>query len=110
MKIVAVFVAPTWTDQARLRLWAKTLEAVDMVLLTDDLSDGNVVIARQLKCSEIICALVRTPGVMRSLPALEGARRARDAKMALLASTIYDFGELPGGSERFVCRRTIVAM
>lgn len=95
---VAVFVAPSYLDQARLRLWAKTVET-ELVLLTDDPTDANAVIARQLRCSGVSSAVVRVTGTLRSTLAIELARERRDHLMARLADKVIDFGKL--NSRRF---------
>lgn len=91
--MVAVFVELAWTDQARLRLWAKQQNAdTAFVLLTDEPSDGNTVLARQLRCSGVVAAIVRIPGVMRSVAELERARCLRDLSMLEVSDSIVMFG------------------
>jgi hypothetical protein len=116
--VIAVFAAAAWTDQARLRLWAKTVGAAvvasqelqTVVLLTDDPSEANNVLARQLRCSNVVCAIVRTPGTMRSTIELGRARLRRDLAMAQLADAIFDFGEMSGGRRRFPDKQTFVIL
>lgn len=115
--IVAVFLAASWHDQAHLRLWVKTLQEqsrlwstglVKLVLLTDDLTDGNMVVGRQCKCSGVVSAIVRAPGLMRSPGELAKARDERDLVMAMAADLVFDFGELPGGRDRFAHKQTVL--
>lgn len=96
---IAAFVSPAWSDQSALRLWAKLLGSVSeeyenlrIVLITDDASEGNAVLARQLRCSRIVCAVVRLPTVLRSQEALDKARHQRDSAMAMVADVVWDFG------------------
>lgn len=105
---LAVFVAASWLSQAQLRDWVKSLADGTVVLLTDDLSDGNMVLLRQLKCSEVVVLVARTPGMMRSVQAIETAKRRRDEAMAAVADSVVDFGEMPGGSTRFAGQLTLV--
>lgn len=113
-----MFAAAAWTDQARLRLWAKTVGAAavasqqlqTVVLLTDDPSEANNVLARQLRCSNVVCGIVRTPGTMRSTSELGRARLQRDLAIAQLADVIFDFGEMSGGSRRFPDKETLVIL
>jgi hypothetical protein len=107
---IAVFVSPGWTDDMRLRVWAKSLRPDVIVLLTDDPSEGNVVLMRQLKCSDTVCLIARIPGTMRSIRAVVDGKRRRDETMVSLATRVVDFGDLPGGSERFVGRQTLVIL
>lgn len=114
--VVAAFVALDWSDQGYLRLWAKTLRErsikwngpVTMVLLTDDVTDGNAVLTRQLRCSGIVSAAVRVPSTMRSQLELDRARLERDLTMANLADVVFDFGNVAGGTWRFPGKDTIV--
>lgn len=108
--IVAVFIAPEWHDQAKLRRWAKSLEdsSTELVLMTDDASDGNAVLSRQLRCSGVVSAFVRVPGMMRSAAELQRARAKRDDAMASVATVIVDFGDLVGGQSRFSGKQTLV--
>lgn len=107
--VLAVFIAPGWSYQAIVRLWVKQLrQQPKMVLVTDDVTEGNTTLLRQLKCSSIVGAVVRMPGVMRSEAELERARLQRDAAMADLASIIYDFGDVPGGPNRFAGKQTVI--
>lgn len=106
---VAVFVSYAWTDQMRLRVWAKQLIPYHtVVLLNDEPSEGNATLMRQLRCSEVVCLVARVPGQMRTLRAIEDAKRRRDEVMAELATVIVDFGDLPGGSTRFAGRQISV--
>jgi hypothetical protein len=108
-EVAAVFIAQGWSDQTFMRMWVKMLvKKPTMVLATDDVTDGNSVLLRQLRCSGIVAAVVRIPGVMRSAVELARARLQRDSAMAELATVIYDFGEMPGGVERFAGKQTIV--
>jgi hypothetical protein len=107
--IVAVFIAPTWHDQARLRRWAKSLDGTEaFVLLTDEPSEGNTVLLRQARCSGVIAAVVRVPGLMRSPQELQWARSRRDEMMARVAGSIVDFGDVVGGQSRFPGKQTLV--
>jgi hypothetical protein len=116
--VIAAFVAPSWTDQARLRVWVKTIGAASaasqelqpLVLLTDDPSDGNNVLARQLRCSNVVCAIVRMPGTMKSTIELAKARLQRDLAMARLADVVFDFGVMSGGCRRFPDKETFVIL
>jgi hypothetical protein len=106
--VVSVFIALDWSDQASLRMWAKTMMLSEfLVLLTDEVTDGNAVLGRQLRCSGVVSASVRLPGLMRSELALEKARRLRDQTMARISDTIFDFGNVQGGLDRFAGKRTI---
>lgn len=99
-RAVAAFVSPLWKDQSALRLWAKLLGAkvaTEIVLITDDASEGNVVLARQLRCSGIVCAVVRLPTVLRSQEALDKARHQRDSAMAMVVDAVWDFGGVFAG-------------
>lgn len=97
---IAVFVSPAWRDQAALRLWAKLLAdpastgnvKVELVLITDEASDGNSILARQLRCSGVVCAVVRLPTVLRSQQQLDEARSTRDTIMAKHVDLVWDFG------------------
>lgn len=108
---LAVFVSPLWKDQAAIRLWAKLLGGsrsgtsrvdktaptirgiqVELVMITDDVSEGNAVLARQLRCSGIVCAVARLPTVLRSQSELDEARKQRDSTMAVVADAVWDFG------------------
>lgn len=97
----AVFIAPDWLDMNALRIWAKQLPRDALVLLTDETKDGNAVLVRQLRCESIVYATASTPGRPRSRAEFEAAFKVRDEVMAAFASRVVDFGELPGGPERF---------
>ena len=90
-QVVAVFADPTWVDQAKLRLWAKTRTEGTVVLLTDDVTDANTVLARQLRCSGIVCMVARTPGTMRSEEEMRKSRAVRDRAMLELATEVVRF-------------------
>lgn len=116
-RIVAVFVAPEWIDQARLRTWAKLVgdsrtstgeRIISMVLLTDDMTDGNSTLSRQFRCSDVVNAVVRVAGMLRSHQSLAAARADRDLVMAQVADVVVDFGHIEGGCDRFPGRRTTV--
>lgn len=100
-EVFAVFVAKDWLDTDKLRLWVKRLPHGVFVLLTDENTESNVVLIRQLRCDCITYALVATPGRLRSRANYEAAIIARDEVMAAVAKHVVDFGELPGGPGRF---------
>jgi hypothetical protein len=94
-EVIAVFVASDWLDQPRLKVWAKKVPKDAVVLLTDDPSDGNTVLARQLRaCEELVIAVVRTPGTRRSPQSALDAWVKRDATMIAIADRIVVFGQM----------------
>jgi hypothetical protein len=112
LKIVAAFVSPTWLDRACIRAWVQTLsDHSRFVLITADSTDGNAVLARELRCSCIVSAVVwmqNVVGGIKSVEDLREAQRARDEMMAEVAAEVFDFGEMPGGAERFAGKKTTV--
>lgn len=95
VQVVAVWVTTGWTDVARLRLWAKQVPTSFCILLTDDVTEANTVLARQLKCSDVTVGLIRLPGALRSADALWKARVRRDEVMVSLADEVVVFGSDP---------------
>lgn len=94
--VVAVFVSPDFVDMGRLRVWARQLHSHDartVVLLTDDPTDANSVLGRQLRCEHVVHAVVRTATTLRGLNELEQARRDRDAAMIAIATEVVLFGD-----------------
>jgi hypothetical protein len=110
MEIAAVFISPTWFDNVQLRLWVKLSMPGFFVLLTEDAIEGNSVLARELRCSGIVSAIVRLPTNLRSQAEQQRARLLRDESMAAVATLIFDFGNMPGGQERFAGKRTTLFM
>lgn len=102
---VAVFVASDWLDLHRLTVWAHTMTG-RIVLLTDDASSSNERLLRELRCAEAVVAVFRLPGLLRSREAIHLARALRDRSMAMMAAEVLDFGDVPGGVERFSWLRT----
>lgn len=91
-RVVAVFVSEAWLDQARLRLWAKQqASAGPCILLTDDVTDANTVLARQLKCSGVVVAIMRGAGTLRSAEELVRSRVKRDATMMAVSDETVVF-------------------
>ena len=92
-RVIAAFASETWSDQARLRVWAKLFEGQSelCVLLTEESTDANVVLARQLRCSGVAVALMRAGGTLRSPPELRAARARRDVLAMRMADEIVVF-------------------
>lgn len=110
IEIVAVFVAPVFLDAGRLRVWAKTQAQSLFVLLTDDPSEGNTILLRDLRCAGVVSAIVRTPGTQRSPAEREVARHRRDDYMAAAASKIVIFDACERWADRWPARdRTFIA-
>ena len=91
--VTAVFASALWVDQSRLRIWAKQTKAA-LVLLTDDATDANVVLARQLRCSAVVAATVRVAGTLRSVQALTQGRAQRDEVMLQVSDEIVVFAQM----------------
>ena len=103
--VVAVFVSPDFLDMGRLRVWAREVRSQapgTVALLTDDPSEANTVLARQLRCEGVVHGIVRTPTTLRSREQLETARRDRDTAMIELADAVVTFGVVD--EQLFACK------
>lgn len=91
LEVVAVFVAPVYLDAGRLRIWAKTQARSLFVLLTDDPSEGNTILLRDLRCADVVTATVRTPGTQRAPAEREAAKLMRDDYMVAASARLVIF-------------------
>lgn len=107
MDTVAVFAAVDYTDYGRIRVWAAQQSQKQMlVLVTDDPSEQNAVLVRQLRCYEVAYAVVHMSAVVRSLADMQTAQARRNRVMLEMASQVVTFGgfEIPDVDESKVTR------
>ena len=98
---IAVFVAEDWFDIEPLRMWVKLQPKTALVLLTDDVTDANAALTRQMRCDGIVSAMIRTPSARRAPAEYAAAKVKRDQYMAAVATSVVDFGNVAGGPNRF---------